>query len=107
MAEGREVRAAGMQLLEGEAHTRAGRVIEASQRVGYLACDLHGEGEHPCVCLRYRNSVDKVGNVFLDAQYESSPRDQTPRCAGREWTKGFGCWLGEPLGALRFVKFCR
>ncbi len=69
----REVRAAGMQLLEGEeAHTRAGRVIEAGQRVGYSACDLHGKGEHPCGCLRYRNRVDKVGNISLDAQYESS-----------------------------------
>ena len=60
--------AAGIELREGEQHTRAGRDIEAGQLVGYLPCDLYGESEHPCGGVRYRMRLEQIGNVFMDSQ---------------------------------------
>ncbi len=69
----REVSKAKIRLARGQAHTRAGSDIEAGQRVGYLACDVYGESGHPCGCLRYRNRLGRIGNIFITAQFEASP----------------------------------
>jgi hypothetical protein len=69
----REVRKAKIRLEAGEAHTRAGSDIEAGQRVGYLACDVYGECKHPCGSLRYRNRLERIGNIYITVQFDPSP----------------------------------
>ena len=69
----RDARRAKIRLTPGREGLRAGNDIEAGQRVGYLACDVYGEREHPGGSLRYRNRLDRIGNIFLSAQFLPSP----------------------------------
>ena len=98
----REVHKAKIRLPSGQAHSRTESDIEAGQRVGYLACDVYGEREHPSGSLRYRNRLDRIGNIFLSAQFMPSP------CAGYD-NSGFvsNLWFAQtshvtPNVALRW-----